>query len=138
MCLLLFIFFFFLMIRRPPRSTRTDTLFPYTTLFRSRSVRLGREQRGRRKRGEDLTLLNAVPLACCVGAHENQDERIDDRMAANGLPHDLIALFRALPHLPDVERAPAGHRSAATNAAAHRVFRLSLDGALRPPLTAVD
>src|SRR3546814_14761458 len=29
------LFFFFLMIRRPPRSTRTDTLFPYTTLFRS-------------------------------------------------------------------------------------------------------
>src|SRR3546814_4972820 len=28
--------FLFLMIRRPPRSTRTDTLFPYTTLFRSR------------------------------------------------------------------------------------------------------
>src|SRR3546814_5187381 len=27
--------FFFLIIRRPPRSTRTDTLFPYTTLFRS-------------------------------------------------------------------------------------------------------
>src|SRR3546814_10929842 len=27
--------FFFLMIRRPPRSTRTDPLFPYTTLFRS-------------------------------------------------------------------------------------------------------
>src|SRR3546814_18306793 len=34
--LLLFLFlFFFLMIRRPPRSTRTDTLFPDTTLFRS-------------------------------------------------------------------------------------------------------
>src|SRR3546814_13229629 len=34
--LLLFVgFIFFLMIRRPPRSTRTDTLFPYTTLFRS-------------------------------------------------------------------------------------------------------
>src|SRR3546814_13992080 len=32
---LLLLFFFFLMIRRPPRSTRTDTLFPYTTLFRS-------------------------------------------------------------------------------------------------------
>src|SRR3546814_7110331 len=31
MCIL----FFFVMIRRPPRSTRTDTLFPYTTLFRS-------------------------------------------------------------------------------------------------------
>src|SRR3546814_11737431 len=33
--LLLSLCFFFLMIRRPPRSTRTDTLFPYTTLFRS-------------------------------------------------------------------------------------------------------
>src|SRR3546814_19589895 len=33
--LLVCCFFFFLMIRRPPRSTRTDTLFPYTTLFRS-------------------------------------------------------------------------------------------------------
>src|SRR3546814_20196963 len=32
---LLLLVFFFLMIRRPPRSTRTDTLFPYTTLFRS-------------------------------------------------------------------------------------------------------
>src|SRR3546814_17934062 len=29
--------FFFLIIRRPPRSTRTDTLFPYTTLFRSQA-----------------------------------------------------------------------------------------------------
>src|SRR3546814_11606368 len=37
LCSLLYSVFiiFFLMIRRPPRSTRTDTLFPYTTLFRS-------------------------------------------------------------------------------------------------------
>src|SRR3546814_9401405 len=35
-CSICYLFvFFFLMIRRPPRSTRTDTLFPYTTLFRS-------------------------------------------------------------------------------------------------------
>src|SRR3546814_3825536 len=33
------LFCFFLMIRRPPRSTRTDTLFPYTTLFRSHHLR---------------------------------------------------------------------------------------------------
>src|SRR3546814_14975064 len=32
---------FFLMIRRPPRSTRTDTLFPYTTLCRSQAQRIG-------------------------------------------------------------------------------------------------
>src|SRR3546814_20083127 len=31
--------FFFVILRRPPRSTRTDTLFPYTTLFRSRRGR---------------------------------------------------------------------------------------------------
>src|SRR3546814_15826771 len=49
MCLLCF---FFLMIRRPPRSTRTDTLFPYTTLFRSavpddtvQDVRIDRRQK---------------------------------------------------------------------------------------------
>src|SRR3546814_13670513 len=33
--MLFLLFVFFLIIRRPPRSTRTDTLFPYTTLFRS-------------------------------------------------------------------------------------------------------
>src|SRR3546814_16348765 len=42
---LFYVLFFFLMIRRPPRSTRTDTLFPYTTLFRSR--RGGRAAKGR-------------------------------------------------------------------------------------------
>src|SRR3546814_15253655 len=41
MCVIVYLFFF-LRIRRPPRSTRTDTLFPYTTLFRSTArVRMG-------------------------------------------------------------------------------------------------
>src|SRR3546814_6781850 len=47
-------FFFFVMIRRPPRSTRTDTLFPYTTLFRSlrfrRSAVASRKERFRRRK----------------------------------------------------------------------------------------
>src|SRR3546814_19427183 len=45
---MLFYGFFFLMVRRPPRSTRTDTLFPYTTLFRSLTDRrhVQRERRG--------------------------------------------------------------------------------------------
>src|SRR3546814_20223075 len=48
----LMISFFFLMIRRPPRSTRTDTLFPYTTLFRSQpGTAEGEGQHGRRARG---------------------------------------------------------------------------------------
>src|SRR3546814_8391208 len=45
----LFFLFFFLMIRRPPRSTRTDTLFPYTTLFRSPPGRR-RPRKSRRRR----------------------------------------------------------------------------------------
>src|SRR3546814_3114791 len=47
--------FFFLMIRRPPRSTRTDTLFPYTTLFRSRNERrLDRKRRLHQGQGSGL------------------------------------------------------------------------------------
>src|SRR3546814_17947399 len=38
--------FFFLMIRRPPRSTRTDTLFPYTTLCRARSCEFAHDRDG--------------------------------------------------------------------------------------------
>src|SRR3546814_11161945 len=38
LCYSIIMVFFFLMIRRPPRSTRTDTLFPCTTLFRSSQV----------------------------------------------------------------------------------------------------
>src|SRR3546814_16481923 len=47
--------FFFLMIRRPPRSTRTDTLFPYTTLFRSVGVviALREEHAAEQQRGID-------------------------------------------------------------------------------------
>src|SRR3546814_4618702 len=45
-------FIFFLMIRRPPRSTRTDTLFPYTTLFRSYSLPPGQHRLANRRRVE--------------------------------------------------------------------------------------
>src|SRR3546814_5813748 len=67
--LLLRLLFFFLMIRRPPRSTRTDTLFPYTTLFRSRldlhpapRHRPGAGRRDRADRGGDPD--HAAPRLC--------------------------------------------------------------------------
>src|SRR3546814_4919846 len=41
------------MLRRPPRSTRTDTLFPYTTLFRSRARHPPRQPRRRRLRARE-------------------------------------------------------------------------------------
>src|SRR5213596_4077981 len=56
----LFFFIFFLMIRRPPRSTQDRTLFPYTTLFRSRpsppaGCRASGGCRGGRGRSEEHT-----------------------------------------------------------------------------------
>src|SRR3546814_2710872 len=56
-----FVLLFFLMIRRPPRSTRTDTLFPYTTLFRS----LAEHER-------------QVPGLCGRGLVRDQPERSPD------------------------------------------------------------
>src|SRR3546814_18942847 len=61
--------FFFLMIRRPPRSTRTDTLFPYTTLFRS--ARCGDRPRDR--------LLARHDRPCC-----GPDRRLADRRSGMG------------------------------------------------------
>src|SRR3546814_9145134 len=57
---------FFLIIRRPPRSTRTDTLFPYTTLFRSaEAVRLDHQG----DEGVDLVQADAVgQVAQGIGA----------------------------------------------------------------------
>src|SRR6187200_3579499 len=55
------LFFFFLMIRRPPRSTLCQTLFPYTTLFRSlvhrrdRELAAGVRGPGRDQRSEEHT-----------------------------------------------------------------------------------
>src|SRR3546814_14987430 len=64
--------FFFLMIRPPPMSTRTATLFPYTTLFRS-----GSTSRGRR-RGHRAASLNlcAYPIrSCCSGVSKQPRHR---------------------------------------------------------------
>src|SRR3546814_17575659 len=59
MCYDFVILFFFLMIRRPPRSTRTDTLFPYTTLFRSRWVF---PMQGHAMLEERQTTIESAPL----------------------------------------------------------------------------
>src|SRR3546814_4689828 len=68
------------MIRRPPRSTRTDTLFPYTTLFRSPgpqgTVMTGRgDDRGagekRWRRRSMVLLVILLPLVVAFSTHEN-------------------------------------------------------------------
>src|SRR3546814_9167554 len=50
--------FCLLMIRRPPRSTRTDTLFPYTTLCRSRTHRRTRALLARHMKGDDMETMH--------------------------------------------------------------------------------
>src|SRR3546814_13166393 len=70
---------FVLMIRRPPRSTRTDTLFPYTTLFRSPD-----DGRPRRlldpvgARGGAAVVDRAAPVAHDAGAHRLSPAQRDD------------------------------------------------------------
>src|SRR3546814_10574518 len=55
------------MIRRPPRSTRTDTLFPYTTLFRSLLHPLARNQAARAGGGEGLAFARLLQVGVIEG-----------------------------------------------------------------------
>src|SRR3546814_15800850 len=61
------------MIRRPPRSTRTDTLFPYTTLVRSDGAVKGRAARreliGERRRGEARRRRQHNQILVIIGRH---------------------------------------------------------------------
>src|SRR3546814_18054608 len=68
-------FFFFLMIRRPPRSTRTDTLFPYTTLFRSPQEFLGSAFCQARLRARRLGLR----VRECEGPHDRPTSGVPGR-----------------------------------------------------------
>src|SRR3546814_12508437 len=49
------------MLRRPMRSTRTDTLFPFTTLFRSRGIETEQQIRTKTRKGNQ-TIINAAPM----------------------------------------------------------------------------
>src|SRR3546814_2116536 len=71
------------MIRRPPRSTRTDTLFPYTTLFRPRQrTQDEREAILRAARHDDLLRAGRATASCIVAC---------DCLPQAGQAHCLIA-----------------------------------------------
>src|SRR3546814_15963975 len=73
----LYIHFFLLMIRRPPRSTRTDTLLPYTTLFRSIDGDAARQGFDARPSGRAFSLPSAIPhFGACL--HRNRAARCRD------------------------------------------------------------
>src|SRR3546814_8580667 len=73
------------MIRRPPRSTRTDTLFPYTTLFRSLHQQRADEQRTRRSNGSQqrersrLLKRDDEEEQACHQRHDQPEQQEDHR-----------------------------------------------------------
>src|SRR3546814_8709923 len=91
------------MIRRPPRSTRTDTLFPYTTLFRSDAKRFRR-----RKRSMSRTPKHAVIL--CHPKRDSFNGAVADAYCAavRDIGHEVCLrdLYRIGfdPVLKDIER----------------------------------
>src|SRR3546814_3623086 len=92
--------FFFLSRRRPPRSTRTDTLFPYTTLFRSQAARHPRQLR----RQEQLRGLFrharqqrrlSIP-GSCAAVLQREPEIRGDAMKTQTISHHRSAAGRML------------------------------------------
>src|SRR3546814_14698233 len=107
--------FFFLMIRRPPRSTRTDTLFPYTTLFRSEggAVRAARPLRRRRRApeggGTSLSLLRDA------GGAESEAQGGADRRTAADLRPRRPRPLRGRAGAPRGRGPPADRKSTRLN-----------------------
>src|SRR3546814_8991571 len=83
---------FFLMIRRPPRSTRTDTLFPYTTLFRSGAdVLIGVSAAG----AFTADLVTAMAPRPIVFALANPDPEIMPEVVLRAVPDAIVATGRS-------------------------------------------
>src|SRR3546814_16364065 len=96
--------FVFLSILRPPRSTRTDTLFPYTTLFRSDRVR-------KRPLGRPANLYDEHRRIAAAADQLRRRALCDPRMVAARRPDRLHQNgWRRIPHRGD---DPVGRRRAA-------------------------
>src|SRR3546814_6365984 len=119
-------FLFFLMIRRPPRSTRTDTLFPYTTLFRSRGFthqHPARSDNLSRKSGQ----RQRDSLAQCLKHGQWEEKRRllgASPPPARGLRPPRIALRSSHPASPMMSRLRR-HRSEEHTSALQSLMRIS-------------
>src|SRR3546814_5303251 len=83
---------FFLMIRRPPISTRTDTLFPYTTLFRSVVELRPFVGKGLRLAGDGLSLFGKLDQ---LGLSEVIDIAMPGRIRSEEHTSELQSLMRS-------------------------------------------
>src|SRR3546814_16517899 len=112
------------MIRRPPRSTRTDTLFPYTTLFRSSSGDAGLHKTS----SPTLPASSPVPAlhALIIGSHENANRFAYQPKCA--------AQVRSSPHFPG-RRIVSSHGFSARSACQVTQQYRSVCGIAFDPLT---
>src|SRR3546814_13949086 len=124
------------MIRRPPRSTRTDTLFPYTTLFRSHA---GGDQRAARRAWRGARDAGATASARVEGCARNDPlgvlaaRRSCPRGAGPAVPGRLRTRDLPAPHAVRRRRGRARRRRGRPPALAHR---LQPPPAPRPPVPA--
>src|SRR3546814_9982838 len=104
------------MIRRPPRSTRTDTLFPYTTLFRSHDIaQRAVHLHGALGTSRDTPLaklwMGAPMLAVADGPTEVHKVQVAKALLKNATPAPGLFPSEYLPH----KRAAADRKSTRLN-----------------------
>src|SRR3546814_14614792 len=131
------------MIRPPPRSTRTDTLLPYTTLFRSRrtapALAVGSGRTGQRA-GAPQRRGDLVPVAAAgrAGVRCGQPRRARGRPDLDRVACDVVAQAAVRPHSA-VRAVARGVRRDADHAPdAGRAARLGLARDARAPALAPD
>src|SRR3546814_3191613 len=96
------------MVRRPPRSTRTDTLFPYTTLFRSRGRHHRRKLSSQAWRGTAQARTAArsrrtLRPRCLGERRSDQAEHLRHHHHHRGLSADLRARRRSEEHTSELQ-----------------------------------
>src|SRR3546814_11194763 len=120
------------MIRRPPRSTRTDTLFPYTPLFRSLGIAAKRDS------GEHARPQPAVPIGqldphgerAAVGLRGRQDR---DHPAGEALAGEARQRGSGILADPDIAPARFGHRGIAPDGDQPAYLGARMAHGARPP-----
>src|SRR3546814_3405035 len=118
----------FLLVRRPPRSTRTDTLFPYTTLFRSikRRARPVTEPRG----GSEVDAgLHAIAARRAAIVH-CEDPQKRDNFLEIFLVGEIAAPKRDVPAIARFKRQPRTEHVQRIAASAGRIGHVPPDGAV--------
>src|SRR3546814_5345980 len=97
------------MLRRPPRATQTDTLFPYTTLFRSKIVTDAEAKRGALAKIYPLPRWNVMPPSDVFRVFERGGRNINTQFPEIGLPNPTGSIQRLEePGRPDLKQSNRG------------------------------